>query len=218
MSSLAAPLLERTLLLAEGISFLLKGGLMMWPLAVCAVLSAVVMIERFFVLRTALRGSRDMLREVRDALADGRGDGARQFLEMQEGPVARILLTAVQNRDADRKRIESFIEEVAIEETPRLSKGLSILDTIITVAPLLGLLGTVTGMMKAFQVVAISSGLRAPTAITGGVAEALIATATGLAIAIVTLVGYNYLSDQVKTVVSEMEIAATKVINDINAR
>jgi len=185
----------------------------MWPLLICAIVSITVMIERFFALRSVLAGSQSLVREVRQALARGHERGARQMLDIRGGPIARLLLVAVKNRGLDRQDAESLITEVAIEETPGLSRGLGALDTIVTVAPLLGLLGTVTGMIRAFQVVSISSGQTAPAAITGGVAEALIATATGLAIAIVTLVGYNYLTSQVKSVVSQMEIGATKIIN-----
>ncbi len=205
-------------MLSDGITFLLKGGPVMWPLFVCAIASVAVMIERYVGLRSAMRGGRGLVHQVRGALLEGRERAALSLLEIHGGPVARILTTAIKNADMDRPRLEHLIEEVAMEETPKLSRALGILDTVITVAPLLGLLGTVTGMIKAFQVVAISSGLSAPAAITGGVAEALIATASGLAIAIVTLVGYNYLTERVKSVVSDMELAATQIVNDLDSR
>lgn len=204
-------------MLSDGFSFLLKGGPVMWPLFLCAIVSVTIMIERYMALRGIRRSNRGLVREMRTALMEGRERQALTFLETRGGPVAHLLTLAVKNRHLSQMRLESLMEEVAIEETPTLARGLSILDTIITIAPLLGLLGTVTGMIRAFQVVAISSGMSAPAAITGGVAEALIATASGLAIAIVTLVGYNYLSDQVKAVVTEMEIGATKVVNTLTA-
>ena len=176
------------------------------------------MIERYFTLRAVLRGGRGLRRQVRASLAEGRGRAALSLVEIRRGPVARVLQTALENRALGREKLEHLITETAMEETPLLSRGLGALDTIITVAPLLGLLGTVTGMIGAFQVVALSTGLSAPAEITGGVAEALIATASGLAIAIATLVGYNYLSDQVKGIVAEMEMAATQVINDLDLR
>jgi len=187
----------------------------MWPLLGCAIASVAIMIERFFVLRRVLRSGVGLVSETRSALQNGRLHAATAMLSARGGPVARILLTAIEYRTLPQAQLESMIEEVAVEETPLLARGVSVLDTIVTIAPLLGLLGTVTGMIKAFQVVAISTGMTAPTAITGGVAEALIATASGLLIAIVTLVGYNYLTGQVKAVVSTMEIAATKIVNTI---
>jgi len=189
----------------------------MWPLFICALASVAIIVERYIALRAVRRLGKGLVFETKKALMEGRDRVAVNFLETRGGPVARLLLTAVKHRGLPQAHLESLIDEVAVEETPLLARGLGVLDTIITIAPLLGLLGTVTGMIKAFQVVAISTGMTAPAAITGGVAEALIATATGLAIAIVTLVGYNYLSDQVKAVVSDMEIAATKVVNTLTS-
>ena len=205
-------------MLMNGLTFLLKGGPVMWPLFACALASVTVMVERFFALRAVHRGNRGLRRQVRASLAEGRPQNALRLVEMRGGPVARVLQAALENRALGREKLEHLITEVAMEETPALSRGLGILDTIITVAPLLGLLGTVTGMIGAFQVVALSTGLSAPAEITGGVAQALIATATGLAIAIATLVGYNFLSDRVRAIVAEMEVAATQVINDLDLR
>ena len=205
-------------MLTNGFAFLLKGGPVMWPLFLCAIASVTIMVERYFALRAALRGGRGLRRQVRASLAEGRGRAALSLVQMRSGPVARVLQTALENQAMDRQSLEHLMTETAMEETPSLSRGLGILDTIITVAPLLGLLGTVTGMIAAFQVVAISTGVSAPTEITGGVAEALIATASGLAIAIATLVGYNLLSDRVKAIVAEMEMAATQIINDLDLR
>ena len=206
-------------MLTDGISFLLRGGPVMWPLFICAIWSVTVMIERYFALRGVASGSRSLAVDVRDALQRGRRASAEQILNVRGGPVSRLLSVAVKNSGLPRLEIEALVTEAAAEEMPALTRGLSSLDTIITIAPLLGLLGTVTGMIKAFQVVAISSGQAAPaTTITGGVAEALIATATGLAIAIVTLVGYNYLSEQVKSIVSMMDAGANKIINVLQQR
>jgi len=205
-------------LLINGFLFLLKGGLVMWPLFLCAIVSVTLMVERSLVLRAVLRDSRGLRRQVHVSLTEGRVRSALSLVEMRGGPVSHVLLTALKNRAMDRQDLEHLITEVAMEETPGLGRGLNLLDTIITVAPLLGLLGTVTGMIAAFQVVAISTGLSAPAEITGGVAEALIATATGLTIAIVTLVGYNSLTEKVRRIVAEMEMAATQIINDLSLR
>lgn len=105
------------------------------------------------------------------------------------------------------------MEEQGTREVSALSLRLGWLDTIITIAPLLGLLGTVTGMISAFGVIATTEGISTPTAITGGVAEALIATATGLAIAIFTLIGYNNLQERIKEIVARMETHATAMMN-----
>jgi biopolymer transport protein ExbB len=184
-------------------TFLLHGGPMMWPLFACALTS---------VIRRASIDSDALLEKLRSTLSEGRVQEALKLCESTRGPVASILAMGLRNQGMDADGIERAMEELALQETPILYKRLGILDTIITIAPLLGLLGTVTGMIKAFNVVG-SVGLNQPLGITGGVAEALIATATGLAVAIVTLIGYNYLSEKVKEIISEMETRATQLLN-----
>jgi biopolymer transport protein ExbB len=197
----------------DGLNFLLKGGPVMWPLFVCAIVSVAVMIERAMALSRAVTGGRDLVERVHTLLKARRDDEALRLAEEREVPVARLMAHAIKNRNKDYRSIERSLEELALRETPLIAQRMGILDTIITIAPLLGLLGTVTGMIKAFHVVGDPSALNGPAAITSGVAEALIATATGLAIAIVTLVGYNALGEKVKAVISSMEIAATEVVN-----
>jgi biopolymer transport protein ExbB len=126
-----------------------------------------------------------------------------------------MLATGLKSRS--NRQAERCMEEHALKAMPALYKHLSILDTIVTIAPLLGLLGTVTGMIRAFHVISTKSGLSTPTAITGGVAEALIATATGLFIAIITLVAYNYLTERAKLIVSDLEIYGTRLINILSS-
>ncbi len=198
---------------ATGISFLLKGGPVMWPLLFCAVVSIAVMIERSIAIHKASADNEVLSEQVRDHLTAGRVNEALAVCEQHSGPVAGLLAGGIRNRNLDADSIERAMEELALRETPLLYRRLGYLDTIITIAPLLGLLGTVTGMIKSFHVVGSASGLNNPNAITGGVAEALIATATGLAIAIVTLVGYNYLTEKVKEIIADMEIRATQLMN-----
>jgi len=205
--------------LVDGIGFLFKGGFVMIPLMVCSVLSVAVMFERFVVLRRVALASEGLMDQLRERLMDGRVEEALRICDIADGPVARVLANGLRMFLQNRHRedlsfhIERAMEERAIFETARLQRRLGILDTVITVAPLLGLLGTVTGMMGSFHVLSSQQGLSQPNAITGGVAEALIATATGLAIAIVTLVGYNTLTEKVKHMTSEIEVRATQLVN-----
>jgi len=192
--------------------FLLHGGPMMWPLFACALISVGVIIERTATISRASTDNEALLEQLRRLLGDDKTKEALALCENTRGPVASLLAMGLRNQDLDADGIERAMEELALQETPVLYKRLGVLDTIITIAPLLGLLGTVTGMIKAFNVVG-SVGLNQPMGITGGVAEALIATATGLAVAIVTLIGYNYLSEKVKEIISEMETRATQLLN-----
>lgn len=197
----------------NGIEFLLKGGPVMWPLFACAIIAVAVMIERFIVITRAGQDDESLVEQVRAQLKQGRVNEALKLCDDSSGPVGQLIASGIRNRDLNSDSIERSMEELALRETPVLYKRLGVLDTVITVAPLLGLLGTVTGMIRSFHIVSSASGLNNTAGISGGVAEALIATATGLAIAIVTLIGYNYLTEQVKQVIAEMEIRATQVMN-----
>jgi len=195
--------------------FLCKGGPVMVPLVVCSVMSITVMIERYMRLKNAAGDSAGLMARVENYLALGKSREAVQACERDETPVGGMLAVGLSCSQADNA--QRCMEEHALKTTPEMFKRLSILDTIITIAPLLGLLGTVTGMIRAFHVMSTKSGIGTPTAITGGVAEALIATATGLAIAIITLVGYNYLTEKAKTVVNDMEIWGTRLVNILSS-
>lgn len=201
---------------ARSIDIIYRGGPVMIPLLFSSVVAVAVMIERFLVLRRASANHENLMEAVKHRLSSGDAEGAVALCESTPGPVAAVLASGLRARHLSSKEIERQMEETALSEIPRLQCRLVWLDTIITVAPLLGLLGTVTGMISAFQVIG-RSGASQPTAITGGVAEALIATATGLTIAIVTLVGYNYLSDRVKQVAAEIELRATQLLNILDS-
>ncbi len=195
------------------LKFLHDGGPVMWPLLFCAIFSVAIMIERFISIGKASADNEQLSEQVREHLVAGRVNDALAVCDQHAGPVAGLLANGIRNRNLDSDSIERAMEELALRETPLLYRRLGVLDTIITIAPLLGLLGTVTGMIKSFNVVGSSQGLNNPNAITGGVAEALLATATGLAIAIVTLIGYNYLTEKVKEIIADMEIRATQLMN-----
>ena len=189
-----------------------SGGPIMWPLLLCAVASVAVMLERFVSIRRAASDTESLMETVRARLAAGQVEEAVKVCESAPGPVSSLLASGLRHRHQSSDAIERAMEELALRETPLLYKRLGVLDTIITIAPLLGLLGTITGMMSTFSVIATAGGNN-PTAITGGIGEALIATACGLAIAILTLIGYNYLTEKVKEVIADMEVRATQLLN-----
>lgn len=197
---------------SDGISFLIKGGPIMWPLFVCGILSVAVILERFLYFRKAAEGGPQLAERALALIKAGRTDEALQILRFDENPVAALVVTALKNSTMDPNQLEGLLEIQALEAMPKLTHRLNVLDTIITIAPLLGLLGTVTGMIGAFHAVGDPSSLSSPGAITGGVAEALIATATGLTIAIITLVCYNSFGEKAKSITSNMELAATQAL------
>jgi len=181
------------------VAVLIKGGPVMIPLLCCSVLSLAVIIERgwFWWQR---RSSADADRTLQLA-ARAHWEDAIRLGEASPSPIARVLAAGICHKNPSA----TLAMEAAVHrELARLRRHLPILDTVITLSPLLGLLGTVTGMISAFGVMA-SSGINQPNAITGGVAEALIATATGLGIAIATLVPYNYFSARIERTLGEIE-------------
>ena len=189
----------------DAYTFLAKGGPVMVPLILCSITSMAVIVERFIMLRGAIANASGLAEKVSVFLRKGEPQQAVRQCEAAGGPIASVLLAGLEHRKESPAIVEHAMTEVAAQKMPNLQHRLSWLDTIVTIAPLLGLLGTVTGMIRSFHVISTREGISTPMAITGGVAEALIATATGLAIAIFTLVGYNFLNEQVSRVLSAIE-------------
>ena len=201
--------------IVNAVELLAKGGYVMIPLMICSIVSVAVLIERHLRIKCAQSDVSGAVSRSVDALFDGNFPAALKLLDSEDVPVTRVLAAGIRNSHLGERGAERAMEEQGARETASLTHRLGALDTIVTIAPLLGLLGTVTGMISAFHVIARQQGMSTPTAITGGVAEALIATATGIAIAIVTLVGYNHLQERVKRIVAEMETRGTAMVNVI---
>lgn len=184
-----------------------KGGPIMWPLLAVSVLALATVLERmtFIVVERRNRDER-ALQELLAAVEAGRVDDAVAVAGRTRFYVVRALAYGLTHRE---KSLPSALLYASAQEVKRFSRGLPILDTTITIAPLLGLLGTVTGMMNSFSL--IGGELSAPAAITGGIAEALIATAFGLGIAILALIPFNYLNARIEEVRHELDAAATQL-------
>jgi len=188
---------------------LAAGGPVMIPLLACSFAAVAVIIERFLFLRSAARPGDRLSADVQRRLADGDSAAAAERCEKENSGVGRVLAAGIRAGWAGESA-EKPMSERAMCEIMALNRGLPLLDTVVTVAPLLGLLGTVTGMIRSFGVLA-RLGTNHPTGITAGVAEALIATATGLVIAIISLVAHNYFQNRVKAAVADIELRATQM-------
>jgi biopolymer transport protein ExbB len=185
------------------VALLVKGGLVMVPLLLSSIISLAVILERFcFWCRLRAQEQGD---GVLALVAEGNLGQAMQVARASQHPVARVLLVGLEHQHLAPG---TAMEVTSQAQVHRLKRYLPMLDTIITLAPLLGLLGTVTGMISSFGIVS-EEGLGQSHAITGGVAEALIATATGLAVAILTLVPYNYFRARSEAVTDLIEERAT---------
>lgn len=188
------------------IQIFLKGGPIMWPLLLTSLVALTVVIERLiFILRERGKRQPEVVEKILSLVEQGKSGAAAQAGQGTADFVARTLTYALEHRE---KSLSNALLRAANQELARFNRGLTVLDTVITLAPLLGLLGTVTGMIHAFGLLGASE-LGAPTAITGGIAEALIATAFGLGIAIVALIPFNYLNSRLEEARHELEDAAS---------
>lgn len=184
----------------------LKGGPVMWPLLLTSIIALTVVIERvIFMVSERRKRQPEVVEKLLSLVEGGKIETAIDAGRQASDFVARTLSYALANRE---KSLSNALLRAANLELKRFNRGLAVLDTTITLAPLLGLLGTVTGMIHAFGLLGASE-LGAPTAITGGIAEALIATAFGLSIAIVSLIPFNYLNARLEEARHELEDAST---------
>jgi biopolymer transport protein ExbB len=195
----------------EFLQTLAKGGVVMIPLGLCSLASLTVLIERFFVLRAAGACDEKLISDLRAKIRLGDLTGALARARQASGPVASVLTSGLEAAMMAGSPNDAMTEE-ALMQLPYLQRRLAVLDTVVTIAPLLGLLGTVVGMISSFHILA-GSGTEHPAGITGGIAEALIATATGLVIAIFSLVGFNWCQERIRNIGAEMEKCAAQLAN-----
>ncbi|MDY5253546.1 MotA/TolQ/ExbB proton channel family protein [Veillonella caviae] len=196
----------------------LQGGLVMWPLLICSIIAIMILIERVRMYNAAKSNMDTLKAKVAEFVPQGKWKELRQVCEEDGGVAAELVETAAsQPHDVDKQT--QALQGAAGAIAARLRAHLNYLETIVTLAPLLGLLGTVTGMIGSFSVLSVSDG--EPFAITGGVGEALIATATGLCVAIIALVIHAYLVQREDSLVSEMEevgaVYMTALVGDNDA-
>ena len=189
------------------VEFFVKGGPVMWPILASALVAIAVVGERsFWWFRESRRRNPRQLEEVLAKLENAGPAAAAKAAEGSEDPVVRMIGRGLGHSSA---AMVGALQLAAGIELERAGRFLTVMDTLVTLAPLLGLLGTVTGLMRAF--LKIGSNELAVAAVTGGIGEALIATACGLGIAIVALIPYNYFSGRVVRLQYELETAATNV-------
>jgi biopolymer transport protein ExbB len=196
--------------LMSGIEFIMRGGFMMYPLLLSALIALTVIIERVYLFSSRYQIPTTLVDKALNLLRAGKTQEASEVLTQSTSPARDVLLAGIKNFGGSTELMEVAMKNQAESWVPRLEKRIEIIDTVITAAPLMGLLGTITGMMASFQVLS-EKGVNEPHAITGGVAEALIATATGLVIALVCLVAYNYLNARVKNTLYDLESIASRV-------
>ena len=193
-----------------------QGGVVFYLLLFTSAVAVAVFIERFLHCHRAQINSTEFLNGVRTVLKRNNVVEALSICEATPGPVARLVRTAILNREHGRERVREALEEAGLAEVPRLEEKLNLLATIAQLAPLLGLLGTVLGFMQTFMAMQ-QEGLHAHLGLLSeGIWKALICAASGLAVAIPAHAGYNYLVSRVNSIVLDMERAATEIVNIVS--
>jgi len=198
-----------------------KGGPLMYLIILCSIVAMAVVIERLYHSHRAKIDSNKFMESISNTVKRNRIMDAVDLCEKTPGPIAHIIKAGILKHDRSRHEIKEAIEDAGIYEVPRLEKNLGALATIAHISPLLGLLGTVTGMVRAFQIIqekATSLHPVSPGDLAGGIWEALITTCAGLIVAIPTCVAYNYLVSRVKGFIVEMERTATELVNILAQR
>jgi biopolymer transport protein ExbB len=194
-----------------GFTFIQRGGFMMIPLLASSLIALTVIIERWRAYHQQYRTPVGFIQNVLDQVREGNLSQALLTCQGKDIPVASVLKTGIEHFASPSAEMEISMKNEGESWVPRLEKRIHILDTTITIAPLMGLLGTIIGMMGSFKVLT-QSGVDDPYSITGGIAEALIATATGLVIALVCVVAHNYFNTLIKNFIYEMESAASRLL------
>ncbi len=188
------------------IEIFIKGGPIMYPLLVCSIISLSVVIERmFFWISVDRAQNQNLLQEVLELCRQGDWEAVRQKAAGSNNYVIRVLISGILHRDYS---LSKAMEAAAAEEVGRMGRFMGALDTMITIAPLLGILGTVTGIIDCFDMLG-TQGLEHPQVVTVGIAQALITTASGLIIAIATVVPFNYFNSRIERAARILEKYAT---------
>jgi len=198
--------------LSNAVNIIFSGGIVMWPIALCSVVALAITIERIWSLRRASIDMVEFMESMRDVIRQNRMQEAIGICDQTDGPVARILRAGLLKHNRSKEDIREAIEDAGHLEVPRLERYLSALATCAQVATLLGLLGTVQGMIKAFGQIQHKQGQVNPSDLAEGIGNALVTTAAGLTIAIPTIVVYNYFVSRVDNMILQMEISSSELV------
>ncbi len=192
------------------------GGPIMAPILLCSLFALAIVIEKFIFFASIKTDVPKLKKEIFQYIKENKIKEAAELCDKNPSPVARILKAGIVKFGASREEIKENIEDMSLYEIPRLEGRLNALATIAHISPLLGLLGTVTGMTSNFHTIEVRANSLNPVAagdLAGGIYEALLTTVAGLFVAIPTYVAYNYFVHRLNHIILEMERAATELIN-----
>jgi biopolymer transport protein ExbB len=197
----------------------LKGGPVMWPILFCSIFALAIILEKLYFLHKNSINHHQLLEKIKEKLKRHDIKEAIKLCDENPSSLTNLLKAGILKFGTSRQKIKEAIEEASLYEIPRLEKNLSMLATIAHISPLLGLLGTVTGMVRCFYTIQIKASSLNPVSasdLAGGIWEALLTTVFGLVVAIPTYVAYNYLVNRVNHLITEMEQVSTELVNYIS--
>ncbi len=200
------------------IEFLSKGGILVMPILLCSVLALAIFLERVIRFYRLRRRGDGLAEKISRYLDNGNETAAREEAQSSDSPMGRILVQAMEVKDQDRETLETVIVHSTEEELRGLSRYLQALATIANIAPLLGLLGTVIGMIKAFMVIQQMGGKVNAAVLAGGIWEAMLTTAMGLAVALPTMVAYSYLAARVARYEAQLQEGTVVFLKSLGFR
>jgi biopolymer transport protein ExbB len=196
------------------IDWFLRGGIFMWPLLACSIVGVGLTMERWFTLSRARINTRRFMDRLLGALRDHGVDGALEICTRTRGPIAAILHSGLMRADKGPDSVAKAIESAGVIEMSFLQRSLTWLASITVIAPLLGFLGTVSGMINAFDAIAAADQV-SPRVVASGISEALITTEAGLCIAIPIQLAHNWFVTQIDKFITEMEEASVEVVDTL---
>ncbi|WP_205500690.1 MotA/TolQ/ExbB proton channel family protein [Rufibacter psychrotolerans] len=191
----------------------LAGGWAMFPLLALSLVAIYIFVERYLTIKKASKNPTEFTGRLKSLVLAGDIQGARMLCAQTNSPISRMLEKGISRIGQPLKSIEASIENVGKIEISRLEKNLSALATVAGAAPMLGFLGTVTGMIGAFIAIAQAEGSISPKLLSGGIYEAMVTTAAGLIIGLPAYVGYNFLVSKIDSIVHDMEYSSIEFID-----
>ncbi len=195
------------------LEIVLKGGWIMGLIFIASIIAVTIIVDRFLVIKKSKSNIPQFLVKIRGLLKKKDIDGALSYCMEERTPAANIVKKGLKKYHFGHERVKEAIESAGKQEITKLEKGLAILATISGVAPLLGFLGTVTGMISAFMRIEDLQGAANPSDLAGGIWEALLTTAFGLVVGIIAYTFYNYLINSINKLVLDMEIVSNDVVD-----
>ena len=195
-----------------------KGGIVIYFILLASILGVAIAIERYIFLKKLENSKKKLLSISLEKINKGQVRDLMAIYDSENNTVSRIFKTAIETyiKGASKEDIENSIGDIAKIELPIINRYLYLLGTMVSISPMLGLLGTVTGMIKATTVLA-EKGLSSPSELLAGIAEALITTAAGLIVAIPLLIIYNYLVNKAEGIIQEIEANTTQIILSLSS-